>query len=242
MNRSVKYAVALVVGVAAVGAATAVALPVLGRGLTAEAGAAVQQVVPTVFAAPDDEEPGGSSTWRLDPDSAVAFTMTTTDGLDVGGRTSEIDGVITRTAGTVSDAEFMVDLATLAGGDPARSALLGTLVRATGGNTIASFVLTEPIALPDEAAAASDPAAAQPAGDSGGTADTVPISGTLTVRGVSNPVVAEAEIRFDDDSGTMTARIPIDLESYGIALADLGVVHFEPTAYIDVDLVASPAD
>ena len=227
MNKPVKYAVALIAGVAAVGAVAVVALPILARSASLEAAASLQQVVPTVVDTPDDirSTSGTGRAWQIDADSSVGYRMRVASDMVVDGSTSEISGMITRTDTEVTDAEFMLDLSTLTSDSRAHDTLLRALVLATGGNSTASFVLTQSVPI--------DPDAEGP--------QTVPITGVLTVRGVSTEVTAEAEVEFDDESGTITGSLPVDLERYGISLPDLGVVSASDTAYIDVDLVTSPA-
>ncbi len=228
MNRTVKITVALLAGVAAVGVVAVVAVPIVARSVNLDPSALVQQVVPTVFAAPEASASAtgsDASNWTLDPSSTVSYSAELAGRLSVSGSTNQVSGVIALTDDRVTDAEFMLDLATLSSGDGVRDSLLQALVAATGENTTASFVLTQPVAL----------------GESDDTV-TVPVVGVLTLRGISNQVSADAQLDFSSDTGTMSASIPVDLAAYGISLADLGVTGGTGTAYIDVDLVATPAD
>jgi polyisoprenoid-binding protein YceI len=227
VNKPAKYAVALMAAVVAVGAVAVVAVPILARG-SLQSSAASQRIVPTVMAVPENAvATPTATTWRLGPDSSVGYRMSTVDGLEVSGSTTEIEGVISRAGQTVTDAEFMLDLSSLVSEGDARTMLLQALVAATGGNSTATFVLTEPIDL----------SSATPTVDG---EEVVPITGVLTVRGVSNEVHADATVDFGDTRGTVTASIPIDLPSYGISLAGFGVVEVEDIAYIDIDLEAQP--
>ncbi|GAA2223159.1 YceI family protein [Herbiconiux moechotypicola] len=225
MNRPAKYTVALIAGVAAVGVVAVVAVPIVSRGAEVDMTATLQQVVPTVFDSPENASGDvETSSWSIDSDSVVGYRMTTGDDLEISGSTDRISGRISVTGDEVSDAEFMVDLSTLVGDDPARAALFDTLIAATGGNSMASFVLTSPVTLPDD----------------GSTDEAVPIVGVLTLRGISNEVSGEAELDFDDETGTISGSIPIDLGSYGIPTS-LGPVELDDTAHIDVELVTVPA-
>jgi polyisoprenoid-binding protein YceI len=233
VNSTAKYALALVAGVAAVGVVAVVALPIVSRGVTLDPSASVQQVVPTVFDSPDDSTDGTgdeSHSWHLDPASTVGYRISSGDDV-VSGETSELSGVIMMSGNRLTDAEFMVDLSTLDSDHGQLDALLQTLILAGGGST-ASFVLTEPVDLGDAIDTAADTVPAP---------RTISIVGALTVRGITNPVTAEVSLAFDGDSGVMTGSIPVDLAAYGIEVPDLGVLDLDDTAYIDVDLVASPA-
>ncbi|MGD8168947.1 YceI family protein [Herbiconiux sp. P16] len=233
MNSTAKYALALVAGVAAVGVVAVVALPIVSRGVTLDPGASVQQVVPTVFDSPEHSADGSGAetqSWHLDAASTVGYRISSGDDV-VSGETSELSGVIMMSGDRLTDAEFMVDLSTLDSDHGRLDTLLQTLILAGGGST-ASFVLTEPVDLGDAIDAADD---SEPA------PRTISIVGALTVRGITNPVTAEVSLAFEGDSGVMTGSIPVDLAAYGIEVPDLGVLDLDDTAYIDVDLVASPA-
>jgi polyisoprenoid-binding protein YceI len=212
---------------AAIGAVALVAVPILARSMTLETSATVQAVMPTVFGTPDDQVAGASESTEFDigSSSSIGYRMESTSGDDlVSARTTDISGVIARSGDAITTAEFMVDLATLAG-DERRNAVLSALLAATGGNSTASFVLAEPVPLPEP-------------GD--GPVETT-ITGTLTVRGVSHMVEADAEIGFDGETGTLTGTIPIALADYGFSSTALAVVGAADTAEIDIDLVAEPA-
>jgi polyisoprenoid-binding protein YceI len=235
VNSTAKYALALVAGVAAIGAVAVVAVPIVSRGLSLDPQAAVQQVVPTVFDAPEDASAGAAgetSSWHLAPSSTVGYRVSAPGDHVVSGETSDLSGVIMMSGNRLTDAEFMVDLSTLESDQAGLDALVQSLVLAGGGST-ASFVLSEPVDLGEAVDEESDlPPVPR----------TMSIVGALTVRGVTNPVTADVSIAFDGESATMTGSIPVDLAAYGIDVPDLGVVGFDGTAYIDVDLVATPAD
>ena len=222
MNNTVKYTVAVMASVVAVGAVAVVAVPIVSQGVSLDPGATMQQVMPTVFDSPDGTLTGSQTTtsWHLDPESTVGYRVASTDGDVVSGHTSDLSGVVMMSGSRLTDAEFMVDLSTLVSDDGTRDAVLRTIVFATGGNTMASFVLTEPVEVAE--------------GQSEGE-----IVGDLTIRGVTNEVRAEVQLDFDGDSGAMTGSIPVDLAAYGIQVPDFGVIELDDTGYIDVDLVAS---
>ncbi|MFB2555808.1 YceI family protein [Herbiconiux liangxiaofengii] len=228
MNRTSKTAVALVASAAAVGAIALVAVPILARSMTLDTAATVQAVMPTVFGSPVDEADGGaeSTSFFIDGSSSIGYRMDESSGDElVLARTSDISGVIARTGETITTAEFMVDLATLSVDGGPRDAVLGALIAATGGNSTASFVLSQPVDLPE---AGSGPMATS-------------ITGTLTVRGISRPVTADAVIDFDGDEGTLTGSIPVVLTDYGFPPEALAAVGADDTAHIDIDLVAEAA-
>lgn len=224
VKNSVKYVVALIAGAAAVGAVAAVAMPILGRSMALDSTATMQQIVPTVVGSPADEVVGAASStssWQIDPSSWVEYRLSAAGEQLVGGRTSDISGMIGRTGDAVTEAEFMVDLSTLSGSDAAQDLVLRGLIAATGGNSTATFVLTQAIPL-----------------ETGEDDETVPVSGVLTVRGVSNAVSLDALLETDGETVTLSGSIPVDLSDYGIALP--GTASGRST--IEVSLTAVPAD
>lgn len=241
MKNSVKYVVALIAGAAAVGAVAAVAMPILGRSMALDSASTMQQIVPTVVDSPSDEltgAAGATSSWQIDPSSWVEYRLSAAGEQLVSGRTSDISGMIGRTGDAVTEAEFMVDLSTLSGSDPAQDLLLRGLIAATGGNTTASFVLTEPIPLEsaDDRTDSHSDADSDAAGS--GENETVPVAGILTVRGVSNAVSLDALIETDGDTVTLSGSIPVDLADYGISVP--GTESGRST--IEVSLTAVPVD
>ncbi|WP_440711062.1 YceI family protein [Herbiconiux sp. YIM B11900] len=225
MKNSVKYVVALIAGAAAVGAVAVVAMPILGRSMALDSAATMQQIVPTVVGSPADDVAGAANTtssWQIDPSSWVEYRLSAAGEQLVSGSTSDISGMIGRTADAVTEAEFMVDLSTLSGEDPAQDLVLRGLIAATGGNSTATFVLTQPIPLETE----------------GGDDETVPVSGILTVRGVSNSVSLDALLETDGETVTLSGSIPVDLADYGITVP--GAASGRST--IEVSLTAAPVE
>ncbi len=237
MYKTLKIAVVLLAGAVAVGTVAVVAMPILGRNLALDPTASLRQVVPTVYDAPADAsagQAGGSATsWQIASGSTVGYRLPTLGDSELSGHTSQLSGLIVRAGSELTDAEFMVDLATLVSDDSRQDDLLRTLVLA-GGNTTATFVLTSPVQLSPASAGSADPQDIP--------AQTVPITGALSLRGVTNEVDAEVQVHFDESSGHMSGSIPVDLASYGIAVPSIGVVGFSGTAYIVVDIVATLSD
>jgi polyisoprenoid-binding protein YceI len=235
VNKSSRYVVAVVAAVAAVGAVAVVSVPILGRALSLSSNASVQAIIPTVLGGPDSPDdtatgsPGDavSGSWQLGSGSTVGYRIGETGDDDepaMEGSTSDIHGAISMSGGTLTTAEFTVDLSTLSSDDGARDAVLRSIAIADG-NPNASFVLTQPVTVAST--------------DSSEGLEQVPVAGDLTVHGVTNKVKADLDVIFSGDSGIVSGSIPVDLASFGIAVPDVGVAGLDGTAYIDVRLVIS---
>lgn len=194
-------------GVFAVGVVVVVAAPILSSSLASSAPASVQGVVPTVVGTePSDDETSAAAdsdapVWTLGSDSSVRFRVVDGDDDDViSSAATGISGSLTMSDGVLSQAEFVVDLAsTPIETTRADEGLLSALSAAASGNPMASFVLTSPASV----------------GGEGGTYSTA-IVGTLTVSGRAIPVSSVAEITIDGSTGSLVASIPMKLSDYGV--------------------------
>lgn len=212
-------------GVFAVGIVVVVAAPILSSSLASSSPASVQGVVPTVVGTDqgdDDAAPvaADAPVWTLGSDSSVRFRVVDSEDDDViSSAATDIAGSLTMSDGVLSQAEFVVDLAST----PIQSAradedLMSALAAAASGNPMASFVLTVPATV----------------GGEDGTY-TTPIIGTLTVSGRAIPVSATAEITIDGETGSLVASIPMQLSDYGVPAAD------GASAYFDMNLTLADA-
>jgi polyisoprenoid-binding protein YceI len=101
------------------------------------------------------------------------------------GRTPDVSGTITIDGMTVTTVEISADLTTLRSDNDRRDNQLRTQGLETDTYPTATFVLTEPIELPAEAAS--------------GETVTVDATGELTIHGVTNEVTIAIEARLDGD-------------------------------------------
>ncbi|MGB1629860.1 MAG: YceI family protein [Acidimicrobiales bacterium] len=191
-----------------------------------------------VGAAPFDGEVDG--VWIID-DEIGEFDFETASGsfagfrvdeeLTVGsvvavGRSGGVTGSLTIEAGQLVETEVVVDMNAIVSNDSRRE---GAIRRAVGASTnpTASFVLDDPVDLPD--------------GLANGEVIRVEISGQLTVNGVTNPtkLVIDAVVR-DDGYGVITGSTDIVFDEFGVTPPSAPiVVSVDDTGIIEFQLVVA---
>jgi polyisoprenoid-binding protein YceI len=162
-----------------------------------------------------DTASGSFAGFRVDEELTVGSVVAV-------GRSGEVTGSLTIADGQLTATEVTVDMTTIVSNDSRRE---GAISGAVGANQFptATFVLTEPVALP--------------AGLADGTAVSVQAVGDLTVKGVTRSLTftIEALIR-DDGLGVVTGTAPIVFDDFGVSapkapivvsVDDTGIVEFQ---------------
>ena len=137
------------------------------------------------------------------------------------GRTGEVSGFIQIGAGGLEAAEITVDMSTIESDRPLRD---GRTRQALGTDQFptATFVLTEPVALPADAA--------------DGTAFSLEAAGELTVKGVTNPAVFALDAQLVDDVIVVVGSTEVTFADYGVqapsapivvSVEDHGIIEFQ---------------
>lgn len=138
------------------------------------------------------------------------------------GRTSDVTGTVTIAGGQVTEASFEVDMTTLKSDEDRRDNQLKGRGLETDTFTTASFELTEPVALPDNAAT--------------GEQLTVSAPGRLTLHGVTKDVTIELTADLREGAIGIVGNTPIVLADYDIdppsggfvvSVADEGELEFQ---------------
>lgn len=161
-------------------------------------------------------------TWTVTDASETALVITETIGgvadHQVEGNTA-VTGDVTIAGDEVTDASFTVDLTTLEFTDAPPGFDVANRARAmestgleTGAFPEATFVLSEPIALPD--------------GVDSGDPVTATATGDLTLHGVTKPITFDVEIVADGETFRLTPTefIPIVLADYDMTVRAPGFV------------------
>lgn len=137
------------------------------------------------------------------------------------GRTGEVSGFIQLGAGGLEAAEIAVDMSAIESDRPLRD---GRTRQALGTDQFptATFVLTEPVALPADAA--------------DGTAFSLEAVGELTVKGVANPAVFALDAQLVDDVIVVVGSTEVTFADYGVqapsapivvSVEDHGIIEFQ---------------
>ncbi len=179
---------------------------------------------------PDDTVEG---TWTIDPD-AGADAGGTSAGFRVNeelasigstttavGRTEGVEGSLAIEGAEVTAVDITVDMASLETDDSRRDGRMRSAL-ATDEFPTATFGLTEPIDL------GSVPA--------GGETISVPATGDLTIKGVTNSVSMSIEARLVDGTLVVVGSTPVVFDDYGVekpsaaivvSIEDQGTVEFQ---------------
>jgi polyisoprenoid-binding protein YceI len=232
MRKRTIVTVSIIAGVVLLGGAAAVAGPIVYRDLiVGEADAA-----PSVTAAPTGEATADvdvsdlTGSWVVTEGSFAGYrvdeVLNNTD-VTVTGRTEEVTGTLEVEGLTLTAAEFIVDVASIATDSENRDAYFrDTALRASEFPT-ATFVLTGPVT------AAEPPAV--------GEVQQLTATGDLTIAGVTNSVTVELDAVLNGTEGQVAGSIPITFADFGVEAPNLGFVSVEPEGFVEFSLEIEPA-
>ena len=139
------------------------------------------------------------------------------------GGTEEVSGTLTASGTTISEAEVVVDMASIESDEPNRDRQFHGRIMSTDTFETSSFVLSEPIDL-----------GTLPAD---GEKITVEATGVLMLRGVTNTVTVTIEAGLSDGLIVIHTTIPIDFDDYDIPDASGGPATVGREGEIELDAV-----
>jgi polyisoprenoid-binding protein YceI len=139
------------------------------------------------------------------------------------GRTNQITGSLAIDGTQVTDAEFVVDVATIESDDSRRDNQFRGRIMSTDEFPEAVFTLTAPIQLGTEAT-------------EGATVETT-ATGDLTLRGVTNPVTFDVSARLENGKIGVLGDIPVVFNDYGISNPSTGGITTEDNGLLEFVLV-----
>ncbi len=218
------------IGTGAAVVALGVGAAVLGPGLYA--GWAERRVddAPTLdaaSAAPLDAA-ALSGTWSVADGSFAGYRVDEVlsgEDITVTGRTEEVDGSVTLDGGTITAAEVVVDMASVATDELPRDEYFRTRALQTDTYPTATFTLTEPAEVP-----------------AGATA--VALVGDLTVHGVTQQVTVDAEVAAAAKAGAdgvqVVGSVPVTFADFGVEAPSLGFVTVEEQGAVEFSLLLAP--
>ena len=143
------------------------------------------------------------------------------------GRTNQITGSLVIDGTQVTDAEFVVDVASIESDESRRDNQFRGRIMSTDEFPTAVFTLTEPIELGTEAV-------------EGATVDTT-ATGDLTLRGVTNPVTFDVSARLENGKIGVLGDIPVVFADYSIANPSTGGISTEDNGLLEFVLVFEPS-
>ncbi|MDQ0577052.1 YceI family protein [Agromyces albus] len=222
--------VSIIAGAVVLGTTAAVAGPIVYRDLIVGPAEAAPSVTaaPSTDASVDASELSGS--WTVGEGSFAGYRVDEVlNGTDVTvtGRTEQVTGTLTVDDLTLTDAEFTVDVASIATDSDNRDAYFRDTALRVAEFPTATFELTGPIT------AEAPPVA--------GEVQQLTATGDLTVAGVTNTVTVDLEAVFDGSGGQVAGSIPITFADYGVEAPNLGFVSVEPDGFVEFSLVIRQA-
>jgi polyisoprenoid-binding protein YceI len=225
----------IVAGVLVLGAVAAVAGPVIYRDvIVGEADAA-----PSVTAAPTSTDPASAAvvdpadltgSWVVADGSFAGYRVDEVlngTNVTVTGRTDEVTGSLTVDGLALTEAEFTVDVGSIATDSSSRDAYFRDTALRVSQFPTATFVLTGPVT------ATAPPVA--------GEVQTIAATGDLTIAGVTRPVTVELQAVLNATDGQVAGSIPITFADFGVEAPNLGFVSVEPQGSVEFSLVIRPA-
>ncbi len=180
-----------------------------------------------------EAEPSSSATadaWTATDESQVGYRVkeilfgVDTEGV---GRTNQVTGSLTIDATQVTDAEFVVDVASIESNESRRDNQFRGRIMSTDEFPTATFTLTEPIELGVES-------------DEGATVETT-ATGDLTLRGVTKPATFDVSAKQENGRIGVLGTILVVFADYGIANPSVSGITTEDNGQLEFVLVFEPA-
>ncbi len=188
------------------------------------------------------EEPASDASGTVDPATAATGVWSITDVSELGyrvtevlfgvdtdgvGRTNQVDGALMIDGAQVTEAEFVVDVATIESDDGRRDNQFRGRIMSTDEFPTATFTLTEPIELGTESV-------------EGATVETS-ATGDLTLRGVTNSVTFDVSAKQEAGKIGVLGSIPVVFADYEIANPSVPGITTEEGGLLEFVLVFEPA-
>ncbi len=220
-----KVIIGIASGVVVVGAAAAIAGPVIyansvnGQAAAAPSLSAEPSGAGTLSAAEAD------GTWKSTGDSFAGYRVhEELQGQDVNvvGRTKDVEGTAEVSGGSLTKATVTVQVAKISTPEAARDDYFRNTALQTDQHPTATFTLTEPVDV---------------SGALDGSTQDVTLTGTMDLHGVQKPVTADAQVAVGKDGTVQVAgSIPITFEDYGVEAPSLGFVTVDPKGSVEFSL------
>lgn len=177
-------------------------------------------------------QPVLAGTWQVSQGSEAGYRVNEVlsgENVTVTGRTSDVTGTFTVNSDgiTLEQANFTVDLSTVATDSDRRDNYFKNTTIDTANNPEATLSITEPVDLGEAPAA--------------GETRTVEVTGELTLKGITQNVTFSVDVAGDGNQVQIAAAVPITFADYGIEAPSLGFVSVEDHGSIEVQLVATKA-
>ncbi|MBJ7291169.1 YceI family protein [Williamsia sp.] len=167
----------------------------------------------TVVAGPDGQDARTQAGYRVDE-------VLRGENITVNGRTTKVTGGIDVAADKLETGTITVDVASITSPDSSRdNRFRGSGIMDTSAHPTATFEITTPAdisGVPES-----------------GEAATVPVTGTMTLKGEKRDVSTELNVKRSGTSVIVQGSIPVTWSDYGVEAPSLGFVQVEKTGSIE---------
>jgi polyisoprenoid-binding protein YceI len=191
---------------------------------------------PLVYAALQDDAPAAATVQTQPEDAELSVdtdgTWTVADGstagyrvdevlngadVTVAGTTEQVSGSVVVESGALDSAQVTVDVASIATDSGRRDAYFRDSVMDVAQYPTATFVVSEPVDLPELT----------------GTPVTVPVTGELTVVGRTMEVQVDLSVVRTAEGVDISGAVPVTFADFGIEAPDLGFVSVEDQGSVE---------
>jgi polyisoprenoid-binding protein YceI len=177
---------------------------------------------PTVQVQPEDAEltTDTDGSWTIAPGSSAGYRVhEVLNGADVtvAGTTDQVTGSVVVAGGDLADADVTVDVASIATDSGRRDSSFRDTVMDVEANPTATFSVTEVADLPELT----------------GTPVTVPVSGELTLHGVTQSVQAEISVVRTAAGVDVSGSVPVTFGDYDVDAPNLGFVRVDDQGAVE---------
>jgi polyisoprenoid-binding protein YceI len=175
---------------------------------------------PSSSVAPTPDVAALDGTWAIAADSSAGYRVDEVlNGADVtvAGTTDQVTGQVVITGGDLADADVTVDVASITTDTARRDGYFRDNVMDVAANPTATFSVTETADLPELT----------------GTPVTVPVTGELTLAGVTKPVQTEISVVRTAEGVDVSGAVPVTFGDYGIDAPNLGFVRVDDQGQVE---------
>jgi polyisoprenoid-binding protein YceI len=204
------------------GAVAVVAAAAIGGPLIVAAFAEDAPPAATVQAQPEDVELTADTdgTWTIAQSSTAGYRVDEVlNGADVtvAGTTDQVTGAVVVSGGDLADADVSVDVASITTDSARRDSYFRDNVMDVATHPTATFSVTEVADLPELT----------------GTPVTVPVTGELTLAGVTQQVQTDVSVVRTAEGIDVSGSVPVAFGDHGIEPPNLGFVRVEDQGTVE---------
>lgn len=225
MRRRTKVLIGVASAVVVLGAAGAIAGPIIYANSQNQAAEAEPSLAPTATGDATISATDASGTWTAGSGSYAGYRVHEVlngNDVEVTGRTTSVEGTVAVDGDAITAGKLTVQVGDIATDEEARDSYFRDSALDTSSFPTATFELTGPVDVSDALS---------------GSSSDVTLPGELTVHGVTKDVEASAQVGISSSGkAQVVGSIPITFEDYGVQAPSLGFVKVDPKGSVEFSL------